>query len=102
MTTTSLVEQSPGYRERGPASSRTQAVVVGPCPPRRPMARRSTEEHVDARTDRSEGPIAAAAPRRSPTAAGSPAMAARRWAFAFYGGLSFMPLGTIAATWFTP
>jgi len=27
-------------------------------------------------------------------------MTSLRWAFAFYGGFSIVPLGTIAATWF--
>lgn len=36
------------------------------------------------------------------TATGAAAMATLRWAFAFYGGFSFLALGTLVATWIAP
>ena len=32
---------------------------------------------------------------------GSGSLATPRWAFAFYGGLTYAPVGMAAATWFT-
>jgi hypothetical protein len=39
---------------------------------------------------------------RSPTGGGGAAMTSLRWAFAFYGGFTFISLATIVVTWFTP
>ncbi|WP_369138744.1 hypothetical protein [Modestobacter versicolor] len=79
MTTTSLVEGSPKRAVRRPPGPRRETVRLD----QRPF-----------------DPAAGA--MRSPIVAGSAVMASPRWALAFYGSFSFMPLGSIAATLFTP
>ena len=80
MATTGTVGTSGWLRIRGPARD----ILVDPGRPR---------SAPDAPVERPSG---------SSTAAGAAPLATVRWAFAFYGGFSFVPLGTIVIAWFTP
>ena len=76
MATASRIEHVPEYRtlERVPSRARTAVVVVPPS--RRPWRSASR------------------------LAQGGASMTTLRWAFAFYGGFFFIPVGTVVSSWF--
>ena len=74
---------------------------AGRRPPRCVVPRGRGGRQVAARFRFSSTRSRIAAPAGSP-AAGSTDMSSFRWACAFYGAFSFVPLGTAATVWFTP
>ncbi len=91
MPTTSGVEQAPGIRARVPALFRAvtgDGVVDADGEPRRTPAHRPVAGPADPCADGCGGPRAT-----------GPSLTSLRWVFAFYGGLTFISVGTTVASW---